>query len=561
MDDHTGSLKKTGCFRWLFFLGGLIWFLYYAGKESWLLLHSLLSVIINLAFWPFGLPPVNLPPLGEIANAIVVLVLYGVGLGLAFLLPLFVFSQFVLPARTLQERFLAVLQVLLNSTPWPGQFARVQEGGLVDQRHEEAYEPGAILADTTSAVVLERRWMAMPIWLRPVPRPYRRRPRIEGPGPIFTNWYEHVRGAVNLRKQFRASSRDVVVKGYTSDGIEVSTSVFAVFTLGQPAKVLKVARLGPNSEHLRVLQLDEESWKVKAILDDLDEDDKQEICQFACQLRVFPAQSTPPAPEDAFSDCPPLPVDKERIFAAIYSQAEDVHNHEAVEWSEAPVLAAIDIFRNIISHYTFDDLFINDSSVKTFPQGNARQRFAREMRNLGVLSYQYIQPLHRGEIRVGDQLTPDQFFVSPVQKLTNHKVLRERGIKVIHSGFMDLNVAHEVSQQRLENWKAKWQSDIDQILADSDREIILVRNRAKAEAQRKMIFSLSEIFRSTQYSEEALAIDLFSALETVAADPTTRHLLPGDTIRMLRTLRSWLLPGEDEQADMIVDNSLDFEQP
>ena len=77
-----------------------------------------------------------------------------------------------------------------------------------------------------------------------------------------------------------------------------------------------------------------------------------------------------------------------------------------------------------------------------------------------------------------------------------------------------------------------------------------IRNRARAQAQQDMTIALSQILENTTNSQEAMAMRIFQALETAATDPSTRKLLPGDTIDMLRSLRHWLLPGGDETTSL-----------
>ncbi len=99
------------------------------------------------------------------------------------------------------------------------------------------------------------------------------------------------RGVVSLRKQFRMLQNTL---GQTSDGIEVRTVVFTIFTLGQPANVVQVTYIGdPFPQNLRVVQLDAKTHKVKAIRDDLDEQDKEEIHRFAQSFIYYVEPNSP----------------------------------------------------------------------------------------------------------------------------------------------------------------------------------------------------------------------------------------------------------------------------
>ena len=85
-----------------------------------------------------------------------------------------------------------------------------------------------------------------------------------------------------------------------------------------------------------------------------------------------------------------------------------------------------------------------------------------------------------------------------------------------------------------------------------------ILNRERAKAQQDMVYSLSQIFQAEQYTNEALAMMLYQALESAATNPATQRLLPGDTIHMLTNLRQWLLP--KDQTSENIDDSSDHEE-
>jgi hypothetical protein len=59
------------------------------------------------------------------------------------------------------------------------------------------------------------------------------------------------------------------------------------------------------------------------------------------------------------------------------------------------------------------------------------------------------------------------------------------------------------------------------------------------------------IIHTSTYPEEALTLRVFQALEDIASEPPTRQLLPVDTIQVLKSLRLWLLPGEQERPALL----------
>jgi hypothetical protein len=410
---------------------------------------------------------------------------------------------------------------------------------------------GVALVDLNSAIVLERQMMstrgAGSFAAGADAAGQRTRfpmARLGKPGLVFIRRSERLRGVLSLRKQFRIN---LEVKGQTSDGIEVKTHVFAIFTLGQPATILKVAYCGdPQRENLRVLQIDTETKKIKSISDELDEADKAEIHRFAQTFLYFGEPSGPLEPAEKGREFPPFHLDEQRIFAAAYARARNVNADGAETWSDLPALVATEIFRNMISQVTYDSLYLPEEKAKFPLQTDFKPRFARQLRYLGVMSYQFVQRLDGQSPVEGQRIDNRTFRISAVQDLRNPKILRERGIKIIHAGFSELMPDPKVRQQRLDNWRAGWEREADIIRAKLDLEAMQIKNHARLDSQRAMITNLSRILQSSSYSEEALALRVFQALEDVATDPSTRQLLPSDTVNMLRSLRYWLLP--DEQA-------------
>jgi hypothetical protein len=163
------------------------------------------------------------------------------------------------------------------------------------------------------------------------------------------------------------------------------------------------------------------------------------------------------------------------------------------------------------------------------------------------MSYQFVHRLDGQLPAEGQRVDNRHFRIAPVQELRASKVLRDRGIKVLHAGFSELMPTDpKIRQQRLDNWRARWQKEADLIQADLDLEAVRIKNHARAEKQREIINTLSMIIHTTTYPEEALTLRVFQALEDIASEPPTRQLLPADTIRALKSLRLWLL--SDDQA-------------
>jgi hypothetical protein len=206
----------------------------------------------------------------------------------------------------------------------------------------------------------------------------------------------------------------------------------------------------------------------------------------------------------------------------------------------------------MISQVAYDSLYMPEDPTEFPLQTEFKPAFARKVRYQGVISYQFAHRLDGQPPAEGQRLDNRQFRLSPLQALRASKVLRDRGIKVFHAGFSELMPTDpKIRQQRLDNWRARWQKEADMIKADLDLEAVRIKNHARAEKQREMINTLSLILNTSAYPEEALTLRIFQVLEDFASEPSTRQLLPIDTLQELKTMRLWLAPGEQARPPLL----------
>ena len=138
---------------------------------------------------------------------------------------------------------------------------------------------------------------------------------------------------------------------------------------------------------------------------------------------------------------------------------------------------------------------------------------------------------------------------SAVRSLTAPKVLRDRGIKVIASGFGDLMpVSEGVYQQRLDHLLARWDRDTELIHARNELDALRIRGRARRQAQEELNVVLARILETREHTQEIMALRVFQAIDGMAADPKTRRFLPAETLDMINKLQSWLLPPQLPKA-------------
>lgn len=509
---------------------------------------------------------------------------------------MFFFSRFTLPVFNLGDQFASMCCLFAYMRGRHGPLGQVREGKLLTApvaAHSQG--PGVFTVDLSSAIALDRyeghssfpyklffflphlvsaggRYLVNAVMQRLYPRPEPapvQTCRVRGPGLVFTRfsdfprWLRHgekVRTAVDLRPQVRLKLN---VSAHTRDGVELESHIFALFTVGADPEVVKVTFDGEHRpENLRVIYLEEREMPVmggshltrraqviRELVDELDDDDKHFIFQY---IQAQLAGPPPPELVRPTRKKAPFIYDDKRVFAAVYSQAQEAETENFIPWAELPAQVITKLFRDRLLQFTYDELYFRtDPTPETFRLRELKKRFIKQIRNLGVLSFQYVERKDGEPVEPGQEWdlewAPEEqkrFRLFPVQELTNPKVLRARGIRILSAGFSDLKPAHpEVRAQLVDYWAARWQKEAIQSTAEFDLEAERVRNAARIQAQREMIHTLEKLFREKPMTQEALALRLLQALESAAADPLTRQLLPSQVGEMLRNVQHFLLPG------------------
>jgi hypothetical protein len=230
------------------------------------------------------------------------------------------------------------------------------------------------------------------------------------------------------------------------------------------------------------------------------------------------------------------------VFAAVYSQAQDVEEDKRVDWTELPAHAAVEVFRNLLSQEFYDYLYKPKDPVD-YPLQILKSNFSKKVRNLGVLSYHYIERRDWKQFTIGQHVDEWQLTRFPTQALRQPKVLRARGIKVLFANFAELKpVDPGVYQQRLEIWRSQWERKALEVHIQYDTESVRILNASRAQVQLEIARLYSSILNNPDYSLEAATLRVFQAMEAAANDPATRQLLPAETINLLEVLRSWFKP-------------------
>lgn len=510
---------------------------------------------------------------------------------------LFFSWQAILPIRQGTNIFQVFNQLVSFMLRLNGPTAKIVNGRFEQVRGLRNQMPGVVLLDINSAIVLERvvlpgflvyldyalqsfsrrlsnlirSWRGLPALGTPAPV------RVCGPGLTFIEFDERIQGVtelqsddsnepvetltglVDMRRQFQKSGRssdnrqdisNASVRAYTRDGIELGTNVNSLFTIGQDVEksphVLHIGFIGnsPNDwrpENLRVLTIQEQnnSVLIQSMADELEKDDQQDVFDYFGIWNNQPNLATyQPLPKD------PLPptFNPTRVFSAVYSQAFLRDNPaQMLPWTDLPVRQAIDIFRELLSQINFNELYTADANG-VMGINDLRYKLRTRMRNSGILCYRLILRQAPRPIRTGQSYPFNLLVASPVQRMSSSRVLRDRGIQILSSGFGPLLPTSDIYLQWLNNWRAEWERETMTNQAIADLEARRIYNRARIQKQQELAINLREIFEEPNNSKEVIAIRLLQALESIAADKDTRRLLPAETINILQSIRSWLIP-------------------
>ena len=498
-----------------------------------------------------------IPTSTDTPKALILLVINGiVFLGCYFIILKWV-SLFVLPAQNPHERQQVYERLVEYISNLHGPAVFVKNGELITRKDEEVFDESvkarfASLAsvDLSSAIVLESRSLPAIINLsNRTKSPVGRHSPIRalGPGIGFLRPGERIRGSVDLRKQFRMIKK---VRGFTSDGIELETNVNITFTLGQLPEVMTVIDIKGNG--LRVMTIDRDTKKIIGIKDQIDKEDANEI--YTDIQNQKPPRTYEWSFEHPSSNRPPFAFDENHIIAALISQPRNTRDGNLEKWTDLPAQVAVSVLLDELSRVSYDQLYSLDRpEQECYLYDRFKPEFKRNVINLGVLSYQFVQRKDGRFPSEGDIFNADEYIILDVRELHNPKPLRDRGIKVIEVGFSDFKpIDSTIPEQRFDNWRSQWQKKTELTNAEYDLEIMRKMNHARAQAQREIIYNLSQIFKLPGYTQDAMAIRIFQALESAAANPATNRLLPRDTVDMLRNFQR-LLFTQDRDGQSPID--------
>lgn len=489
-----------------------------------------------------------------------------------FFLSVFIFAQLVLPVHNSDERWKANKSFLKFLFGWHGLAVFVKEGKIIEGQDEsEEASGGVVLVDLSSAVALSQQnntksWNIADglddedranekdyHWLG---KGKKHEPFVDvkGPGLTFLDKGQKIFSAIDLRPQ----SRSAPVIAYTRNGIQISANVSVTFSLSADAEIINVGYVGRKIQWLDVEESPSEGVMTVRGIFELDEQDASSLERFALH-----AAGNYSSPEESLSSLStPFKYYHGRVFNAASSEAQSISTPQTMSWREVPLEVATDLFRKELLTIPYEDLFGGTKSPKSdlsyAPQQNVdvltkmRDSFGKKMKLKGMVHFQYFERKDRESFQVGKTLPMNQFIKYSPITLQHHNFnsLRSLGVVIKAAGISNIQpVSPNIKKRMLENWKARWDKEVEFINAEHDLEAMRIQNRTRAQIQQEMTHLLSSIFQNA-HTDEALALRVFQALEAVAVNPKDKNeMTPREIIDMLDSLHRWLLVDRKDLND------------
>ncbi len=221
----------------------------------------------------------------------------------------------------------------------------------------------------------------------------------------------------------------------------------------------------------------------------------------------------------------PIITSQHAIRRALQNQSVQATG-ETSKWHDMPLTLAQSNLRTMIADYKFDELLQPQE-----PEANPRAAIRKEL-----------------EDRV---------------KL----ILARRGIKLLSLGLgiffpidddpnaAELRKKNPITYQRIETWKAEWESRMLKIMAQAEAEADRQHDLARTQAQMELIMRVTQALEqggTADRDQDQIARRFLATLQRMADEPFTRERLSEDNVRLLRDLMSGRGgPGSPDQEPLI----------
>ena len=224
----------------------------------------------------------------------------------------------------------------------------------------------------------------------------------------------------------------------------------------------------------------------------------------------------------------PFPYEPQAVFQAVTNEPVEQRPAHRHRWDELTEIHATQILRDIISRYRFDDLCLAlGPCIQEKEAEDIVQRYSSD----GTPAPH--DPQHDPRYRVRDEL---------VGRLRTE--LGTFGIEVVGGGISNLMPLDEtLIQQRIENWRTKWQSRLKAIEADRDATRVQQVDASRMGVDQALLANFARLLSQSMdegedLSEELIVASYIASLERMAENPNVNEMLTHDTRQKLTYLRS-----------------------
>ena len=507
----------------------------------------------------------------------------GIVVGARFL-SIYIMAQFALPISKWEERQKAANSFKAFVKGRKGVAIFVKEANVIASGGETGDASGGVaLVDLSSAVALSQQkdtesWNILDegrdeVQKKPgfLSRFWKKKEQtlfvdVKGPGLVFLDNGQKVFSSIDLRPQ----SRRTDVTAYTRNGIQVTAQVSVTFSLSGDPDVISVGYVEtPEKMEWRWLAIEEDSTSGTITVKDAYELEPQDYLLLEAYVIGKSGPYSSPEVSSSALDTP-YKFYAGRVFNAASSKARSVNSGELVPWHEAPLEIAIDMFRKELLTIPYDDLYMGLAGKRDMPvmpyndryaglekkdiQESARQAvdalkklkesFARRMKLKGIVLFQYHVRKDGKPFQVGDILRLEEVIKYPFIEAaqSDFDSLRSVGVSIKSASFSNVQPAGAgIKKRMVENWKARWNREVNFINAEHELESARIQNRNRAQIQQEMTHLFSSIFQGS-HTDEALALRVFQALESAAVNPgPNNEMTAREVVDMLDSLHRWLL--------------------
>jgi hypothetical protein len=321
-------------------------------------------------------------------------------LGVVLIFWLVFFSQFVLPVRTLTERWQSATRLFDYHFKRHGPAIFIENGRIEQSARDKARRgPGVALLDTASATVLRNAHA----FTRPV-----------GPGIVFTEGNEYPEGAVSLHRQSQSLGPNTGEDPYT---------------------------LLQNGESPEAY---EERQKRRYQTSGLTRDGVEVVANISVSYGL---DSEPGSGRSQFG-FNPVAVWKAIAREGVNPDALVDSDRRHVAWNWLPVYLAVDLWREYLRKFTLDELF------STLPGSNGRgdPRDVR-MTAFDTISRKMNERMTSPEV---DELDERGTNTGRKKRSLEFDILKDRGLRVFGARAHSLRFPPMVEEKLVDQWKATW---------------------------------------------------------------------------------------------------------